>query len=57
MLGTLPRKREREDGLESVKKTDQVAGVGMGTRFAARPFLRITGDTTPASVSQTRICH
>ena len=40
----------RQDGLESVKKTDQVARVGMGTRFAARPLLSITGDNNPASI-------
>ena len=38
------------NGLESVKKTDQVARVGMGTRFAARPLLSITGDNNPASI-------
>jgi hypothetical protein len=39
------------DGLESVKKTDQVASVGMGTRFADRPrFKQHPGDTNPASV-------
>ncbi len=47
-LGTLPRKREREEGgLESVKKTYQVVGVGLPPGSLRQPL----DDINPTSVS------
>jgi hypothetical protein len=45
--------RRPEDGLESVKKTHQVAEVGMGGHPAAAPFSTATRPSTRLRFNQT----